>query len=222
MAYKPTILSLAEGGTNASLTASNGGILYSTASAAAVLSGTSTANQVLLSGSSTTPSWSTATYPATAGTSGNVLTSDGTNWTSSNARSQLITISGQLTSAQIKALHATPIAVVAAPGATNFIFPISVSLSFVYGGSNVFVAGAAQTVAWYYGTTIFASGLSNAQIVGTTNTITGTNTITPGGAATLYLNQPVNLYNSVATEISGNAANDNVINYSITYRIVAQ
>lgn len=56
---------LNQGGTNASLTASNGGIFYSTASAGAILSGTATANQALLSGSSTTPSWSTATYPAT-------------------------------------------------------------------------------------------------------------------------------------------------------------
>ena len=58
-------VSLANGGTGASLTASNGGIFYSTASAGAILAGTATANQVLLSGSSTTPAWSTATYPAT-------------------------------------------------------------------------------------------------------------------------------------------------------------
>jgi len=62
----PTLpLSLANGGTNANLTASNGGIFYSTGSAGAILAGTATANQVLLSGSSTTPAWSTATYPAT-------------------------------------------------------------------------------------------------------------------------------------------------------------
>ena len=58
-------LSLANGGTNANLTASNGGIFYSTATAGAILSGTATAHQVLLSGSLTTPAWSTATYPAT-------------------------------------------------------------------------------------------------------------------------------------------------------------
>lgn len=58
-------LSLTRGGTNASLTASNGGIFYSTATAGAILAGTSTANQVLLSGSTTAPAWSTATYPAT-------------------------------------------------------------------------------------------------------------------------------------------------------------
>lgn len=58
-------LGLTRGGSNASLTASNGGIVYSTASAMAILSGTSTANQVLLSGASTIPAWSTTTYPPT-------------------------------------------------------------------------------------------------------------------------------------------------------------
>lgn len=76
-------LSLANGGTNASLTASNGGILYSSASAFAVLPGTSTANQIVMSGASTSPIWSTAAYPATAGPSGNVMISTGTNWVSS-------------------------------------------------------------------------------------------------------------------------------------------
>ena len=59
------ILNLASGGTNANLTASNGGIFYSTASAGAILAGTSTARQMLQSGASTTPAWSTATWPAT-------------------------------------------------------------------------------------------------------------------------------------------------------------
>ena len=58
-------ITLANGGTSANLTASNGGIFYSTASAGAILSGTSTANQILMSGASTTPAWSTATYPPT-------------------------------------------------------------------------------------------------------------------------------------------------------------
>ncbi len=58
-------LGLTRGGTAASLTASNGGIVYSTASALAILAGTATAGQMLQSGSSTTPAWSTTTYPAT-------------------------------------------------------------------------------------------------------------------------------------------------------------
>jgi hypothetical protein len=60
-----SIIPLAYGGTNAGLTASAGGIFYSTASAGAILAGTATANQVLLSGSSAAPLWSTATYPVT-------------------------------------------------------------------------------------------------------------------------------------------------------------
>lgn len=72
-------LSLARGGTNANLTASNGGIFYSTGTSGAILSGTATAGQMLQSGASTTPAWSTPTYPGTSGTSGKVLISDGTN-----------------------------------------------------------------------------------------------------------------------------------------------
>jgi hypothetical protein len=50
-------LPLADGGTAANLTASNGGIVYSTASAFAVLAGTGTASQCLLSGANAAPSW---------------------------------------------------------------------------------------------------------------------------------------------------------------------
>ncbi len=56
-------LGLTRGGTNASLTASNGGIVWSNATQLQILSGTATANQVLLSGATATPAWSTATYP---------------------------------------------------------------------------------------------------------------------------------------------------------------
>lgn len=76
-------VSLAQGGTNANLTANNGGILYSGSSAFAVLAGTSTSGTLLMSGATAAPSWSAATYPSVAGFLGNVLTSDGTNFSSS-------------------------------------------------------------------------------------------------------------------------------------------
>lgn len=50
-------LNLTSGGTNASLTASNGGIIYSTATAMAVLSASATSGNVLLSGGAGAPSW---------------------------------------------------------------------------------------------------------------------------------------------------------------------
>jgi hypothetical protein len=76
-----TPVSLDFGGTNANLTASNGGIFYSTATAGAILSGTATASKMLLSGASAAPTWSTSTIPSSAGATANkVLLSDGTNY----------------------------------------------------------------------------------------------------------------------------------------------
>jgi hypothetical protein len=60
-----TPLALNFGGTNASLIASNGGIVWSNASQLQVLAGTATARQMLQSGATATPAWSTATWPAT-------------------------------------------------------------------------------------------------------------------------------------------------------------
>lgn len=80
-----TPVSLSNGGTNASLTPSNGGIFYSTSSAAAILSGTSTAGQILRSGANSAPSWSTATYPSLAITTGSILRANGTNWNATTA-----------------------------------------------------------------------------------------------------------------------------------------
>ena len=80
-----TDVTLADGGTNASLTASNGGIVYSTASAMAILAGTATAGQMLQSGASTAPTWSTATFPSTATSTGTILRANGTNWVATTA-----------------------------------------------------------------------------------------------------------------------------------------
>ena len=71
-------LTLANGGTNATLTASNGGIFYSTTSSAAILPGTIIANRVLLSGAEAAPAWSSATYP-TSTTNNQLLYSSATN-----------------------------------------------------------------------------------------------------------------------------------------------
>jgi hypothetical protein len=75
-------LSLARGGTNKNITADNGAIVYSDADSFELLAATATAGQVMRSGANAAPTWSTATYPTLAGSSGNVLTSDGTNWNS--------------------------------------------------------------------------------------------------------------------------------------------
>ena len=76
-------LPLSQGGTNANLTASIGGIFYSTATAGAILAGTATAGQMLRSGASAAPTWSTNTWANTTGV-GQILYATAANVISSN------------------------------------------------------------------------------------------------------------------------------------------
>ena len=59
-----TPIALSSGGSNASLTASAGGIVYSTSSALAILAGTGTSGQCLLSGDDAAPTWGSCTGSA--------------------------------------------------------------------------------------------------------------------------------------------------------------
>lgn len=83
--WNGSLIPLAFGGTNANLIASNGGIVWSNASQMQILSGTATAGQVLVSGSNSAPSWSTATFPTSVGSAGTVIRSNGANWVASTA-----------------------------------------------------------------------------------------------------------------------------------------
>lgn len=83
--WNADVIDLTYGGTGKNLTADNGGIVYTDADSMEVLAATATANQMLQSGSNAAPSWSTATYPATATGTGTVLRADGTNWTASTS-----------------------------------------------------------------------------------------------------------------------------------------
>lgn len=70
--------------TNNSINLKAQGVPYYDGAGTFTAANTATAGQMLQSGANTTPTWSTATYPATAGSSGNILTSDGTNIVSSS------------------------------------------------------------------------------------------------------------------------------------------
>jgi len=141
-------LSLTRGGTNASLTASNGGIFYSTATAGAILAGTATARQMLQSGASTTPAWSTATWPATT-TINRLLYSSATNTVGevTTANSAVLvtsstgvpTYSSTMTNGQviIGSTGATPVAASLTAGANITITP---------GAGTITIASSAGTV----------------------------------------------------------------------------
>lgn len=63
--WNGNVIGLAYGGLNANITASNGGIFYSTATAGALLAGVAAASRMLFSGNSAAPSWSAYSMPTT-------------------------------------------------------------------------------------------------------------------------------------------------------------
>jgi hypothetical protein len=166
---------------------------------------------------------STETYAA-PGTSGNVMTSDGTNWTSaapSASTPTLTLVSLTLTSAQIKALHATPIQIIAAPGVGKTISIVHVTRAFNYGGSNVFTAAASQTIELSFNSaSTIGTIVTNALIVGSASSaIAFSSTVELASSVANAQNKNVTLYNPVVTEIGGNAANNNTVTVSILYYI---
>ncbi len=123
-----------------------------------------------------------------------------------------------LTSAQIKALKATPIEIVAAPGANLAVVPVAINLVVNYGGSNVFTESADDLSIGYN---------SGAEIkeIESTGLIDQTNDewryITFEHAETFIPeeNVAVEIIN-LDDEIAGNAGNDNTIALRLYYRLV--
>lgn len=190
--------------------------------------GKGTAGQ-LVRATATGTGYTTATFPSTAGTSGNILTSDGTNWTSATntAGAGLQAVTVNLTSAQIKAIHGTPITVVPAQGANTIIMVVSAVARSFYGGTNVFVAGAAQEIVLYYSTLeeITNSFIGNAMITAAADRYAGygidPSTSLSTQPLTDYDNRPITLYNPVVTEITGNAANNNTMRVQVIYWVAS-
>jgi len=77
-----TPLSVAQGGTGQASALVAGGIMFGSSTTAEGVTAVGSSGQILRSAAAGTPTWSTATYPATAGTAGNMLRSDGTNFVS--------------------------------------------------------------------------------------------------------------------------------------------
>lgn len=156
-----------------------------------------------------------------AGTTGQVLTSNGAG-VAPTYQNTILTATVVLTSAQVKAIRATPITIVSAAGAGTYISVLACRAKLTYGGTNVFTAAASQTILLYYNAaTQVGTCMDNASIVAAANTTYSTSLTSLGSrAATLVENLPVNARNSIATEISGNAANNNTITIVVTYQVL--
>lgn len=129
-----------------------------------------------------------------------------------------------LTNAEVKALRATPKTLVAAQGADTLVVVESVALRLNYGGTNAFTESADNLVVQY--------GNSGQDITGaieTTGFIDQTAdttaiyypaSIAAMAAATVGVNEEVQLFNTGDGEIGGNAANDNTLDVWVAYRVL--
>jgi len=173
-------LSLARGGTNANLTASNGGIVYSDASAMAILSGTATAGQIIRSGSSTAPSWSTSTYPATS-SAGTILASGTANTITATATPTLGvagTTVGDLTFANATSGGITIRPVTGALGSAVLTMPAATDTIAVLAASQAFTNKTYNGNTWTAGTGTLTIAAGKTLTYNNSITMAGTDSTT--------------------------------------------
>ncbi len=135
--------------------------------------------------------------------------------------SEVRSIETVITSAQVKAIRATPIAVVPAPGIGKSLEFVSALLQLNY-GTSVFTGPQNLAVRYKDG--------ASAQV---SQNITGTGFIDQAGdmvtsaaakvdaiaARAVAENQPLVLHNIGAGEIAGNAGNDSLLHVKVFYRV---
>jgi predicted RecA/RadA family phage recombinase len=133
----------------------------------------------------------------------------------SQTGAQSVTIN--LTAAQIKALHGTPIQVLPAPGAGKVIVPGESLFVFTYGTVQM-TAGSTVGLVAHGGTTPFISGGSvpTAAITGAVNS----NTALGPASATTGVALTVNTGVDIAASGSEFATGDGTATYTLYYRVV--
>jgi len=130
-----------------------------------------------------------------------------------------------LTSAEVKALAATQITLVAAQGANTLIKFMGAVLKLNYGGSNAFTESSITFAVKYTDDT----GVQVSQAIEATGWIDQTaDTYTTAEpkidaivAASAGENKPLVLDNLGAGEVAGNAANDNTVTIRVFYQVMS-
>lgn len=146
-----------------------------------------------------------------------------------NVGSALRSLAFTLTNAQAKSFRATPVTLVAAPGAGRLIVPVACTISLVYGGTNAFVQGGAGDnfslkLKDGSGALLMSGGIGAF----TQNTTSAFSVMVPGlavGSSSNITkangdNQPLVLHNQAAAELTGNAGADNTFVLNVTYQII--
>ena len=127
------------------------------------------------------------------------------------------------TSAQVKALRATPGTLVAAQGAGKFIKLVSAVLKLNYGGTNAFTESAdnlAIRLTDGSGAIVSQTIESGSFITATADTISNAEPkIDAIVASADGENQALVLHNTGDGEIAGNAANDNTLSVRVYYTV---
>ena len=153
---------------------------------------------------------------------GEVVTIDTTTGQLGSRPDAFITVSGTLTSTQIKSLRASPVLIIPAQGVGNYIRLISITSKFNYAGTNQFTGS--NNVILYPGgvfTNPVATLLTTTILNGTTTQCFLPLATASSGLSTIYDNTGVEISISSVTEVGGNAADDNTLSYSITYQVVS-
>lgn len=140
------------------------------------------------------------------------------------ASSVIKTAKVSLTNANIKALRATPISLVTAPGSGKVVQFVSALLKLQYAGTNVFTESTANLGVKYnngagvqVSEDIESTGFIDQSAKTQTQTVAKKDAIVASASAE---NKALVLHNLGAGEIGGNAGNDNTLDVYVTYRVI--
>lgn len=188
-------ISLANGGTGASLIASAGGIVWCDANSMEILAGVAAANRALLSGNLATPAWSTATYPPTT-TINQILFSSAANTITGLATANSATLvtsstgvpafTASMTNGQI---------LIGSTGATPVLANLSAGpgISIASGAGSITISGTGSGIGW-------------TEVTGTTQAMVADNGYVANNAALVTLTLPATAAFGTAISVIGKGA----------------